>query len=71
LPRRQEQVVALAGPLSVILAGLGEVLVEGHGLLLAAAAIGGWRRWPAAALGSTIASGLGFHHARWPTRQLT
>jgi hypothetical protein len=33
LPRRPERAVALAGLLRVVLAGLGEVFMEGHGLL--------------------------------------
>jgi hypothetical protein len=47
LPRRREQAVALAGLLRVVLAGLGAVFMEGHGLFpgrRGRLVAGGWQR---------------------------
>jgi hypothetical protein len=54
LPGALGQAGAIAGLLCVVLAGFGDVVVEGHGLLLRWLRLGGWQRWMAVAPGPDV-----------------
>ncbi len=62
LPRLEEQAVPLASPPCVVLAGLREVLMDGHDVLPGGGCDSQLATAAPAELGSTIASGPDVHH---------